>query len=309
VVQEQGAPLVTVVTPAYNRAHTLGRQYESLVAQTFRSFEWVIVDDGSEDDTSKLVEMWTAEGRLDIRYRFQENRGKHVAVNRGVEIARGEFTTIIDSDDWFVPNALEVLLEHWDRIPATERAGFSGVVGLCADEDGNIIGDRYPTDPLDCSPVELTYAHGVTGDKHSLLRTDVLRRFPFPFEGLRAYVTEALVWNRMAREYRERHVNEVVVIKEYLPEGISASGLEHVVRGAPATRQFFLEEARLPHALTFRRRMRSHANYVRFSHHAGVRVVRQAREAPSKAAWIALYPLGLGLFARDRWRLRVSRRG
>ncbi len=263
----------------------------------------MIVDDGSGDETPALVQGWMDEGRLDIRYRRQENRGKHVAVNRGVEMARGELVTIIDSDDWFVPNALELLLGHWHRIPTAERQGFSGVVGLCAYEDGRVIGDRYPSDPLDCDPAELTYVHGVTGDKHSLLRADVLRRFPFPFEDLRAYVTEALVWNRMALEFRERHVNEIVVIKEYLPEGISASGLRHVVRGAPATRQFFLEEARLPRPLTRRRRIRAHTGYVRFSHHAGVGIRQQLEEAPSKAAWLAVYPLGLALYVRDRWRL------
>ena len=121
------APVVTVLTPTYNRASTLGRQYESLLAQSFRDFEWVIVDDGSEDDTQALVKSWADDGKLEIRYRSQANRGKHVAVNRGgVEMARGEFTTIIDSDDFFAPNGLELLVRHWDEIPAAERPGSSG---------------------------------------------------------------------------------------------------------------------------------------------------------------------------------------
>jgi glycosyltransferase involved in cell wall biosynthesis len=300
---EQGAPLVTVLTPTYNRAGTLGRQYESLLAQTFDDFEWVVVDDGSDDGTDALVASWAAEGKLDIVYRAQRNRGKHVAVNRGVQQARGEFITIIDSDDYFTPSALELLLGHWGRIREDERPAFSGVVGLCAFEDGRIVGDRYPSDPLDCDPAELTYVHGVTGDKQSLLRTDVLRRFPFPFEEIHGYVTESLVWNRMALEYRERHVNEVVVVKDYLAEGISDRALALAVQAAPATRQFFLEEARLPHRLTRRRRLRSHVNSVRYSFHARVGLRQQAREAPSRVAWLAVLPLGLALFVRDRRRL------
>ncbi len=295
-------PVVTVLTPAYNRAHTLPRQYESLLAQTFRDFEWVIVDDGSEDDTEILVRSWIDAGDVEIRYRRQPNRGKHVAVNRGVDMARGEFTTIVDSDDWFVQNALELLLGHWNGISAKQRPGFSGVVGLCAYEDGRVIGDRYPRDPLDCDPAELTYIYGVSGDKHSLLRTDVLREFPFPFEDLKGWVSEGLVWNQMALKYRERHVNEVVVIKEYRADGISVNALELLIRAAPATRQFFLEEARLPRPIPFRRRVRSHANYIRFSLHAGTGIKEQAAVAPSKLAWLMLFPVGFALYVRDRGR-------
>jgi glycosyltransferase involved in cell wall biosynthesis len=190
------APLITVLTPTYNRAHLLGRVYESLLAQTFPRFEWIIVDDGSEDDTETLVRSWIDEGALEILYRQQANLGKVAAVNRGVEVARGEFTTTIDSDDWLVPDALERLLAHWRAIPEGEQQNFSGIVGLCAYEDGRIVGDPFPSDPLDCDPAELTYVHGVAGDKHGLLRTAVLREFPFPFEGAYAYVSPGLVWNR-----------------------------------------------------------------------------------------------------------------
>ena len=165
-----------------------------------------------------------------------------------------------------------------------------------------MIGDRYPSDPLDCDAVELTYVHRVTGDKHGLLRTEVLRRFR-SFRGAPRLRRRVARWNRMALEYRERHVNDVVVIKEYRSEGISSRVLELLVRAAPATRQFALEEARLPHRLGLGRRVRSHANYVRFSFHAGVGF-SLSREAPSKVAWVVLLPVGLALYLRDLRRLR-----
>jgi glycosyltransferase involved in cell wall biosynthesis len=121
--------------------------YKSLLAQTVRDFEWVVVDDGSDDGTDMLVAAWERAGEMRIAYLRKENAGKHVAVNRGVEIARGEFTTIIDSDDWFVPHALETLLHSWGTIPLDKQDGFSGVVGLCAYEDGRIVGDVFPHDP------------------------------------------------------------------------------------------------------------------------------------------------------------------
>ena len=268
----------------------------------------MIIDDGSADHIKSLVESWVASGELDINYRWQANQGKTAAVNRGIELARGRFTTIIDDDDRFVENALGRLLQHWQDMPDHEREGFSGVVGLCAFEDGRIVGDRYPADPFDCDPVELAYIHKIAGDKHGLLRTDVLREFLFPLRDLRGHVIDALVWNRMALKYDERHVNEIVTIKEYRPEGITARERELLIRGAPATSQFFLEESQLPHPLPRRTRLRSYANYARYSFHAGAGLRRQAQEVSSKTAWGALVPLGFGLYVRDLWRMAVLSR-
>lgn len=298
-------PRVTVVTPTYNRAHTLGRVYESLLAQTAQNFEWVIVDDGSDDGTDALVGTWEQVGGMRITYLRKENAGKHVAINRGVEIARGEFITIIDSDDWFVADALETLLCSWGTIPVDQQDRFSGVVGLCAYEDGSIVGDVFPHDPLDCDPAELSYVYEVAGDKHSLLQTSVLRRFPFP-EAPRSYVPEALVWNRMALTYSERHINVVVKIVDYQEGGLSDRSLELQIRTPLPMRQFYLEELRLPHRLTLRRRFRSYANYVRFSLHAGIGMPKQAGTVPSKIAWLLVVPVGAALYLRDRGRFGVS---
>ncbi|MDQ3671858.1 MAG: glycosyltransferase family 2 protein [Actinomycetota bacterium] len=306
---EAKVPGITVLTPTYNRAHTLPRLHESLRAQSFSDFEWLIVDDGSEDDTETLVQSWIAAGDLEIRYQRQPNSGKHVAVNRGAELARAAYTTIVDSDDWLVSNSLERMLACWDGIEPERRPAFSGVVGLCAYENGRIIGDSYPTDPLDCDPVELSYLYRVTGDKHGTLRTDVLREFPFPFEESRGYVAESLVWNRMALRYVERHVNEVFLVKEYQEGGLTSRALELMIRAAPANRQFFLEEVRLPHKLARSKRVRSFANYIRFSFHSRAGLRSQLGAAPSKVAWAGLLPLGFGLYLRDRLRMaRASHR-
>ncbi len=89
---------------------------ESLLPQTYRDFEWLIVDDGSSDDTKQLVESWQAESKFPIRYIHQQNQGKHTAFNRGVQQAQGELFLTVDSDDAFVPNSLERFLYHWNSI-------------------------------------------------------------------------------------------------------------------------------------------------------------------------------------------------
>jgi glycosyltransferase involved in cell wall biosynthesis len=294
------APTVSVITATFNRAYVLGRVYESLVAQTFTDLEWIVVDDGSSDDTEALVRGWIAEGKLDIRYRYQENTGQYAAVNRGVEMARGTYITLLDSDDWFLPDTIEALLDIWYSIPESERDGFSGAVGLCAYEDGRIVGDRYPSDPLDCDQAELFYIHGVLGDKHSILRADVLKAYPFPFEG--EVVWPGIVWNRMALKYKERHVNRVVKILDYQETGLSYRALQLQVGSPLPMKQYYLEELQLPHRLPLRRRLRTTANYSRWSLHCGIGLREQAAAAPSKVAWLALFPVGLAVYLNDRRR-------
>lgn len=297
-----GEPTVTVITPAYNAAETLPKVYAGLLDQTFQGFEWIVIDDGSDDDTGRIVQSWIDEGKLAIRYRHQPNRGKHVALNRGIEQACGHYTVVLDADILLPPNAFERMLATWETIPAGEREGFSAVVGLAADGSGRLLSERFPADPLDSDYAELIYVLQVAGDKMPMHRTAALREFPFPFEELRGLVTEAIVANRMALKYRERYVNEVWAITDYLPGGLSDRALELQIRSAPATRQFFLEEAQLPHRLSRRRRLRSYGNYVRFSLHADAGLREQLRDAPSKVRWLALAPVGYVLYRRDRRR-------
>ncbi len=293
-------PLITVFVPTFNRAHLLGRVFESLKVQTFKDFEWVIVDDGSRDNTKDLVEGWQQHSPFEIQYLRKANGGKHTAINPGVDLARGEFMVILDSDDWLAPNALERLLELWHKIPDQSR--YSGVVGLCAHPDGRVIGDRFPQDVFDSNAVELTHAHQVHGDKISLSRIDVMREFPFPFQDLRGLVTEALVWNRIAQKYQERYVNEIFAYKEYLEEGLTDRALELQIKAAPATLLYHLELSQAKQHLPWTIRLKSLANYVRFSLHAGHGALKTVRDSGSSLKCLTLLPLGALLFWRDQKR-------
>jgi glycosyltransferase involved in cell wall biosynthesis len=202
-------PVFTVFTPTYNRAHTIGRVYDSLRAQTFRHFEWLVIDDGSSDGTAALVEGWSRTADFPIRYIRQPHAGKHVAHNRALRAARGEFFLVFDSDDACVPTALERMLHHWHAIPADRREAFSGVAGLCRDQAGRIVGDRFPSEPLDASLRELRYVYRLRGEKWGPERTDILRRFPFPELANTDFMPEGAVWLAVAKSHKIRCVNEV----------------------------------------------------------------------------------------------------
>jgi len=217
--------LFTVFTPTYNRAHTLDRVYRSLAAQTLRDFEWLVVDDGSTDGTKALVEGWARGASFPIRYEWQENKGKHFATNRGIELARGELFITADSDDEFPPGALETFRQVWESIPQGEREGFAGAAGLCVDQHGRPVGDRFPKSPLDSNHLERKYRYKVRGEKWGFTRTSVMREFPFAetkeMSGFR--------WSDIGRKYKTRFFNEVVRIY-YVGEGGSLSSRDRKIK-------------------------------------------------------------------------------
>lgn len=204
------APLFTVFTPTYNRSKTIIRVYESLRKQTLADFEWLIVDDGSNDGTSTLVQQWQKEAQFPIRYVWQKNGHKKKAFNHGVKIAAGELFLCADSDDTFPPNALEKFAHYWHAIPKNEQQLFVGVCGLCQDENGKVVGDIFPGDwGVDSDAIQIRHRFGVRGEKWGFSRTDVLRANLFP-EYLPGHVPESVVWAEIASLYKTRFVNEIV---------------------------------------------------------------------------------------------------
>jgi glycosyltransferase involved in cell wall biosynthesis len=207
-----GAPLFTIFTPTYNRAHTLRRAYDSLSAQTLRDFEWIVVDDGSTDGTEDLVAGWLKSANFPMRYLRQDNSGKHIAHNLALDAARGKFFTCLDSDDALPADSLAKLARAWDAIPDSEKPNFCGVDGLCRDQHGQIVGDKYARDPLDADMRERKYVHGPRGEKWGVVLTDIARRYPFPQVAIGKYLPEGIVWLDMAKRFKTRAVNEVVRI-------------------------------------------------------------------------------------------------
>lgn len=218
-------PQITVFTPSFNRAHTLHRVFESLQQQTFRDFEWLIIDDGSTDDTAKIVADWQQQTAFTIRYFFQKNGGKHIAHNTAIELAKGLFFIVADSDDRFTPDALLTFMTAWRDIPEAEKAHFAGIWSLSKNEEGATIGHPFPTSPWDGYWVDKIYRANVNGEQWHLQRLDILRQFPFPplFPGEGFYLTESIVWKKINAHYKYRCINVALRIYYQTPDGIMAS--------------------------------------------------------------------------------------
>lgn len=217
---------ITVFTPTYNRAHTLPQLYASLKRQTSFDFEWLIVDDGSTDNTEGIVAEWLLEDTpFNKRYTKKENGGKHRAINVALPLAEGELFFIVDSDDYLSDTAIETLIMRRKSLPLCDDS-FAGVAGCKGYYTGKMIGTSFLGDILDCTSLERS-GFGIEGDKAEAFFTSILRRYPFPeFDGEK-FVTEALVWDRMALDgYRLRYFNEVIYLCEYLEDGLTHQGLD-----------------------------------------------------------------------------------
>lgn len=302
-------PLFTIFTPSYNRAHTLPRVYESISKQDFRDFEWVIVDDGSTDGTAELVKSWIAEAAFPIRYYYQQNGHKKTAFNRGVREACGELFLCWDSDDTAPASALRTFRDRWVEIPEKERDSYVGVTGLCIDEAGTIVGDRYPTSPYDSDTLSSTLGDGIGGEKWGFQRTEVLRAYPFP-EFIVGLVGEGLVWNAIARKYRTRYVNDVMRIYHVEDDSIIHSRktvlkMRGLAEGQCFAAADFLDKDALNWLLRAPKQVcKIAATHTRFALHLW-RSGRNVRHSPrTVAGWlikIFTWPVGLAAFLYDEF--------
>lgn len=211
----------TVFTPVYNRKEFLPKIYQSLLAQKNKDLEWLIVDDGSTDGVEEIVKELIARKEIQINYYYKENGGKHSAINFGVNKAKSDLFIIIDSDDFFANNSLELLSEQWDVIKNDNS--ICGIVGLSSYKNGEIVGSSFPDKIWDVYFPDIYYKYHLKGDKSVAFKTSVLKEFPFPEKMGVRFVFEAVVWHEMAKKYKVRCINEVIQFVEYQNQGLSDS--------------------------------------------------------------------------------------
>lgn len=212
--------MITIFTPTYNRAYRLPDLYLSLQEQTCKDFEWLVVDDGSTDNTSELFEQWQAEeSSFPIRYFKQSNGGKHRAINRGVKEAKGELFFIVDSDDKLTLDAISSVQMYGDKIMSDPEC--CGIVGMKIYPDGKRVGGNAYFEEIKCSRFDFRYKYKINGDLAEVYKTSVLQEFPFPeYEGEK-FCPEGCVWITIAMKYDLYFFNKGIYICEYLEDGLT----------------------------------------------------------------------------------------
>ncbi len=288
----------TVFTPTYNRKQTLTRVYDSLLAQTCRDFEWLIVDDGSTDGTGQAVKQWQQKRLFPIQYFHQTNGGKHRAHNRGVQAARGYLFLCLDSDDTCVPEALATFKEYWDAIPSKNKREFSGVTVHCMDRSGKRIGTRFPKNCMDLTPAELQLRYRIRGEKWGLHRTELLKAHPFPEIEGEKFMPEGLVWNRLGSTYKIRYVNRALRIYSPSSKGLDALSRRHRITSPKGARRYYQETLKTPSRSDVR--VKNMLNYIAFSLHAGVGFSQLIHDAKNLPLALAMLPAGYLLYRYER---------
>ena len=210
---------ITVFTPTYNRADLLPNLYESLLRQNSRNFKWLVVDDGSKDNTAEVVADWMREGKIDIQYVYKENGGLHTGYNKAIECMDTELSICIDSDDYLTDDCIETVLKFWDENKAEDIAGL---IGLDVLPDGKVIAGNLP-DEIVINPIMLLAARE-NGDRKYVIRNDCYRKvYPMPvFEGEKNFNPHYLVL-KLCRDYKFLVLNKPLCVVNYQPDGMSAN--------------------------------------------------------------------------------------
>ena len=221
--------IVTVLTPTFNRGGSLNNLYQSLQKQTIKDFEWLLVDDGSTDDTKNIAEEMRKKAEFPMRYIYKENGGKHTALNVGVKQITSELTFIVDSDDKLVPDAIETILQYHKKYK--ERKDLCGYSFLRRFPDGNINGKPFEPDEKVGTYIECRInADDTQADKAEVFYTRCLKEFPFPEYRNEKFLGEDLVWIRMAMKYQMVHINRAIYVGNYLEDGLTKNRRKNNIR-------------------------------------------------------------------------------
>ena len=291
-------PLISILTPTYNRGKLLLPLYESLKNLTFEDFEWLIVDDGSEDDTEQYALSWIAHNiqnaEFPIRYIKKSNGGKHTAINRGVREANGELILILDSDDTLPADSLATIAQYYEQCKGYKDC--AGVCGLMAHHDGQLIGTGFPKEPMYESALQFRYAEkgNVTGDLLEVYKTSVMREFPFPEIENEKFCPESLVWNRIANKYKLFCFNKVIYYRDYLEGGLTSKIVRIRMNSPIASTMTYAEM--LDYNISLKWKIRSAINYWRFKYC----ITNKSLKAPAvKWYWKAFQIIGLIMHLKD----------
>ena len=209
---------LTVFTPTYNRAYILNQCYESLVRQSCKDFIWLIIDDGSTDNTKELVEEWMKnDNKFEIRYHYKKNGGMHTGHNAAYELIDTELNVCIDSDDFMPDNAVELIVNFWNKYGSDK---YSGIVALDVYKNGEVIGCKLPNKKS--TTLSGFYDNGGQGDKKLIYRTEVINKYPsYPeFKGEK-FVPLDYKYLLVDQDYELLIMNEAVCVVEYMEDGSS----------------------------------------------------------------------------------------
>ncbi len=250
----------SVCTPTYNRKYLLKRLYDSLLSQTNYNFEWIVIDDGSNDGTEEyLKEIIKRNNKFKIRFFKQKNGGKHRAVNKGIDIASGEVFAIVDSDDILTSDAIESICDAFSSI-RTQKKSFAGVAFQRGKDKEKAIGTTFKGNYIDAKSTDREKMN-IYGDKFEVFYTYILKKNKFPEIEGEKFMTEAILWTRIASKgYMLRWYNKIIYLCEYLHGGLTDTR-EKLISQSPKGYALYIKEQRKYSNLSLKRKLGYYSFY------------------------------------------------
>lgn len=296
-----GKAVLTIFTPAYNRAHTIGRTYNSLCRQTCKDFVWLIIDDGSSDNTRELVEGWIKDNLIPIRYVYQENQGMHGAHNTAYQNITTELNTCIDSDDWMPDDAVEIIIATWRNYG---NPTLAGLVGLDILEDGSVVGSQFPQGKKYIK-VGNFYEEGGSGDKKLVYRTDIIKNVPeYPLFKDERYFSLAYKYLIVEERYEMLAINKPLAIVEYQEDG-SSYGMFRQYWNNPNGWMFY-RKFEMKHTSSVYRKIKLSIHYV--SSCIRARKYMQLLNNPQPMMTLLLFPVGCALYFYTYYKVKRDKK-
>lgn len=249
---------LTIFTPTYNRAKTIVRTYRSLLRQQSFDFEWIVVDDGSTDETENLITKWVKEAPFSIKYIKQKNGGKYRAYNNGLRNANGELFFCVDSDDWLLKDSVCKILNIKREL--NNYNNIAGCVALKCFKDQKLISKAFPNN-LRIASIQDLERLGFHGERSLIFKTSIAKLYMFPEKSQETFMTEAIIYDRYIR-YDFLIKNEVLTICEYQNDGLTHAPRKLMVNNPGGYKLFFLQ--RIDLSTTLLRRIKYAISYNAF---------------------------------------------
>lgn len=295
---------VTVLTPAYNRDYIIERLYKSLVMQTYKNFEWLVIDDGSTDKTENKINEFIREDKIKIRYFKQQNGGKHRALNKGISLIRNEVTFIVDSDDYLLDNAIEEITKAYEIY--NDNPQICGYSFLRCFPDMKINGDSFRESPYVSDYITCRLNEGISGDKAEAYLTKCLKEFPFLEVEGENFLFEDYVWIQMAEKYKTIHFNIPIYMGNYLEDGLTKNiDVMKINNPIGMMQRSKIMESRKCNILT---RIKAIIMYISYGRIAQYSYLDLYKNSLNKGFYILLLPVGILFKNRIIFRTKLLER-
>ncbi len=279
---------VAILTPTYNRGYTLNRLYGSLCQQTSKDFKWIVVDDGSQDNTKSIIEKFINENKINIEYYYQENGGKHRALNNGIKHINEDLTLIVDSDDWLTNDAVEIALKYGTKYKENQRIACISFHRKFP--DNSLSGPNYKEEEFIDNLIDYRINKNIKGEGAEIFYTKILKQYPFKEIDGENFLSEGYSWLRIALKYDTVYVDKAIYVFDYLPDGLTNNIMKLRYKNPIGC----LEVAKIyfNKRFNFKSKIKAIIRYIAYGKIAKISLKKLYKEIPCKLFFIIFYPIG-----------------